>query len=433
MARVLTPLDCYALINAIAKEATGQESTLQAQDTSSFVSVGETILRTGTENTLNAVSVVLGRTFMAVRPYKAKLALINALNTGIFTDRMRKISYYSREAQASGAFNTNLYTNHAMGYDNGSNSGNSLPTMWEQNQPVPLELNFGGRSVWDESTTVYEIQLQAAFRSEENFAEFMAGVMTEKGNDIETAKEAFNRATLLNFIGGIYDMDQLVSTGSAFDLAAGFNTKYGTTYTRAQLLYNYRTEFLEYLVSTIKYMSDTLTNRSAKYHWSPAKTVGGVSYTLLRHTPKDRQKLILLSKDIYDAESTVMPAIFNPQYLDIQNFENVDFWQNENLPEQVSITPAIPDTSDPTEQTVGDPVVFDHLVGILYDADAMMVDYQLDEAYSTPVEARKRYRNIWWHFARNAINDFTENAILFYIGAGGAPEETKTATRKKAE
>ena len=427
MSRALTTWDCYALINAIAKEATGQEATLQAQDTSSFVSVGETILRTGTENTLNAISVVLGRTFMAVRPYEAKLRIINALNTGLFTDRMRKISYYSREAQASGAFNTNLYTNHAMGFDNGSNpSGGtpqSLPTMWEQNQPVPLELNFGGRSVWDESTTVYEIQLQQAFRDEASFAEFMTGVMTEKGNDIETAKEAFNRACLLNFIGGVYDMDQAVSTGSAIDLAAGFNAKYGTSYTRAQLLYDHRVEFLEYFVSTIKYVSDTLTNRSKKYHWSPAKTIDGVNYTLLRHTPKDRQKLILLSKDIYDAESTVMPAIFNPQYLNVENFEKVDFWQNETLPEQVSITPAIPDVSDPTEQTVGDPVVFDHLVGVLYDADAMMVDYQLDEAYSTPVEARKRYRNIWWHFGRNAINDFTENAVLFYIGAGApAPE-----------
>lgn len=421
MARTLTPVDCYALINAIAKEATGQEATLQAQDTSSFVSVGETILRTGTENTLNAISVVLGRTFMAVRPYKAKLAIINALNSGLYTNRMRKISYYSREAQASGAFNTNLYTNHAMGYDNGSNSGNSLASMWEQNQAVPLELNFGGRSVWDESTTIYEIQLQMAFRDEASFAQFMEGIMTEKGNDIETAKEAFNRATLLNFIGGIYDMDQAVNTGSAIDLARAFNVKYGTAYTRAQLLYDYKDEFLEFFVSYVKYISDTLTNRSAKYHWSPTKTIGGVNYTLLRHTPKDRQKLILLSKDIYDAEATVLPQIFNPQYLSIENYEKVDFWQNENLPEQVSITPAIPDTTDPTEQTVGDPVVFDHLVGILYDADAMMTDYQLDEANSTPVEARKRYRNIWWHFARNAINDFTENAVLFYIGAGGQP------------
>ena len=421
MARTLTPVDCYALINAIAAEATGQQATLQAVDSSTFVSVGETILNTGTENTLNAISVVLGRTFMAVRPYQAKLRILNALNSGLYSDRMRKISFYSRGAEPSGAFNTNLYTNHAMGYDNGNNSGASLPTMWEQNQPVPLELNFGGRSVWDESTTIYEIQLQAAFRDESSFAQFMSGIMTEKGNDIETSKEAFNRACLLNFIGGIYDMDQLVSTGSAIDLAAGFNAKYGTSYTRSQLLYTYRREFLEYFVSTVKYISDTLTNRSAKYHWSPAKTVDGVSYTLLRHTPKDRQKMLILSKAIYDAESTVLPEIFNDNYLKISNYEKVDFWQNENLPEQVSITPAIPNTTSPAEQTAGDSVVFDYLVGVLYDEDAIMVDYQLDESYSTPVEARKRYRNIWWHFARNAINDFTENAVLFYIGRG-APE-----------
>lgn len=422
MARTLTRQDCYTLINAIAKEATGQESTLQAQDTSSFVSVGETVLQTGVENTLNAISIVIGRTFVAVRPYEAKLRIINALNSGLYTNRMRKISYYSREAQASGAFNTDLYTNHAMGYDNGSNSGASLPTMWEQNQPVPLEFNFGGSSVWDDSTTIYEVQLQEAFRDESSFATFMNGVMTEKGNDLETQKESFNRATLLNFLGGIYDMDQLVGTGSAIDLAAAFNTKFGTSYTRAQLLYDHRTEFLEFFVSLVKYISDTLTNRSKKYHWSPAKTIGSTSYTLLRHTPKSKQKMILLSKFIYDAEAMVMPAIFNPQYLNVENYEKVDFWQNENLPEQVSVTPAIPNTSNPAAQTVGDPVVFDYLVGVLFDEDAIMVDYQLDAANSTPVEARKRYRNVWWHYARNAINDFTENSVLFYIGAGGPIE-----------
>lgn len=423
MARTLTTLDCYALINAIAKEATGQELALQAQDTSSFVSVGETILRTGTENTLNAISLVLGRTFMAVRPYEAKLRLINALDNGLYSNRMRKISFYSRDAQPTGAWNTNLNTNHAMGYDNGSNGGASVGTMWEQNQPVPLELNFAGSSAWDESTTVYEVQLQQAFRDEASFSAFMSGVMTEKGNDIETGKEAFNRATLLNYIGAVYDMDQLVGTGSVIDLAAGFNTKYGTSYTRAQLLYDHRTEFLEYFISTVKYISDTLTNRSKKYHWSPAKTVDGVSYTLLRHTPKSKQKMILNSSFVYDAEATVMPAIFNTQYLSLDNYEKVNFWQNEYHPTEVSITPAIPNPSDPTAQIAGDPVVFDYLVGMIFDEDAIMVDYQYDSASSTPPESRKMYRNIWWHFRKNAINDLTENCVLFYIGAGAEESE----------
>lgn len=431
MARSLTPTDAYALINLMVKEATGQDATIQAVDSSSFVSVGETLLRTGTENTLNAFSIVLGRTFAAVRPYKAKLMIINALNSGRYTSRVRKISYYSREAEASGAFNTNLYTNHAMGFDNGSNpSGGtprSLPTMWEQNQPVPLELNFAGRSVWDDSTTVYEIQLQQAFRDEQSFIAFIEGILVEKGNDIESQKEAFNRATLLNYMAGIYDMNSVA--GGAFDLAAGFNAKFGTAYVRQDLLTTYFKEFLEYVVATIRLLSDTLENRSVKYHWSPTRTIGGVNYVLMRHTPKAKQRLILYKPFIYDAEARVLPEIFNDEYLKLENYEGVTFWQNERNPSAISVKPAIPDVTSPTAQIAGAQVDLEYVVGVLYDEDAMMVDYQLDESYSTPVEARKRYRNIWWHFSKNSINDFTENGILLYIGAGG---NAKTSKKKEA-
>ena len=185
MARILTPVDACTLVQAMVEEMTGQAGSIQTVDSSNFVSVGESILRAGTENVLNTLSLVLGRTFMAVRPYKAKLMIINAMNSGLYANRMRKISFYSRPAQNSGAFNTvdntgsTLYTNLAMGYDNGSNGGASLPTMWEQNAPVPLEFNFGGASVWDDSTTVYEDQLQVAFRSPEDFATFVNGIMVE--------------------------------------------------------------------------------------------------------------------------------------------------------------------------------------------------------------------------------------------------------------
>lgn len=413
--RVLTPQDCYALINAIAKEATGQDGELTAVDPSSFVSVGESILRSGTENTLNALSIVLGRTFVAVRPYNAKLKIINAVNSGLYTNRIRKISFYSRFAQPSGAFNTDLYVNHAMGYDNTDNGGSSVGTMWEQNAPVPLEMNFGGSSVWDDCITIYEKQLQIAFRDEAEFAKFAGGYMTEFGNDLEVQKEAFNRATLLNFMAGIYDMND--ATGGAIDMTAAFNAwNGGTTYTRAQLLSTYRKEFLGFLVATIKKLSNTLTNRSVKYHWSPSKTINGVTYELLRHTPKDKQKLILYRPFIIDAESLVLPEIFNDEYLKLANYESVDFWQDEAVSAGINVTPAIPDTSDPTTQKVGDTVELDYVLGVLYDEDALMTDFQFDSAYSTPVESRKLYRNLWQHIRRNSINDFTENGILLYMG-----------------
>lgn len=413
MARSLTPRDCYALINLMVKEATGQDATIQAVDPSTFVSVGETILNTGYENTLNAISMVLGRTMMAVRPYKAKLYLINALNSGLYANRIRKISYYAREAEASGAFNTQLYTNHAMGFDNGNNAGSSTASMWVQNQPVPLELNFAGSSTWQDSTTVYEWQLQQAFRDESSFGSFVAGILTEKGNDIESQKEAFNRITMLNFMAGIYDLNAV--TGGAINMTAAYNAKFGTNKLTADLLGTDFKDFLEFFVSTVRTISDTLTNRSKKYHWSPAKVIDGVSYVLLRHTPKNKQRFLLNAGFWRDAESRVMPEIFNEQYLDINNFEAIEFWQNEFEPTKISVTPAIPDISDPTEQTAGAAVTLSHVLGLIYDEDALMTDYQLDTVNTTPLEARKGYRNTWYTFRKNAINDFTENGVLLYM------------------
>lgn len=413
MARVLTVKDAYSIVNLMVKEQTGQDATIQAVDSSSFVSVGETLLASGVEATLNTLALVLGRTFMAVRPYEAKLRIINALNSGIYANRMRKISFYSREAVIDGASNTDLKTNFATGYDNGSNSGASTASMWEQNQPVPLELNFGGSSEWQDVTTVYEKQLQVAFRSEAEFIDFVSGIMTEKGNDIESQKEAFNRLALLNFIAGAIELNQ---GSTVINMTAAFNAKFNTSYSTAQLQTVYLKEFLEFFVATVKTISDDLEYRSNKYHWSPAKTVGGVSYTLLRHTPKSRQKMVMYKPFWNDAEAMVLPEIFNDQYLNIDNFEGVQFWQNANDGAAINIKPAIPDVSDPTEQTAAAAAVAkDYVLGMIFDEDAIMVDYQMDEAAVTPKEARKHYHNIWWTFRKNAINDFTENAVIFIM------------------
>lgn len=424
MARTLTPRDCHVLMNLLVKEATGQDAEIQVVDSSTFVSAGEQVLATGTENVLNSLSLVLGRTFMAVRPYKAKLAIINALNTDMYSSRMRKISFYSREAQASGDFNTQLFTNLAKDFDNGENgtdavTGNPVSTksMWVQNPAVPLEMNFGGQSVWEDSTTIYEYQLKTAFRSEDEFAQFVAGIMTEKGNDIESQKEAFNRMTILNHIAGVYDLDTAAgaANGRVVNLTAAFNARFGTAYTSAQLRSTYLKDFLAFFVATFKEQSRLMTYRSAKYHWSPAKTVGGQSYVLLRHTPYDRQRVMLYQPLFTEAEAMVLPEIFRPEYLDINTqYEGVDYWQNFNAGAAIDVVPAIPNTAG-TAQTVGAEVELDYVVGMIYDADAIMIDYQLEAASTTPLEARKHYRNMWWSFSKNAISDFTENCVIFIM------------------
>lgn len=410
MARVLTPKDAHSIMNLIVREACG-ESPIRVVDTSSFVSAGETVLASGVENTLNALSTVIGRTLMAVRPYKAKLNIINAINTDMYTNRLRKVSFYSKYSEPTGALNTDLFQKNLYnGNDNGSADGKSTPSMWVQNKPVAVELNFGGCSTWQECLTTYKYQLKNAFRSEGEFNSFISGIMTAKANDIEMRKEAFNRMLLLNAIGATY---QSTHTECTVNLTKAFNEKFGTSYTSAQLRSTHLKEFMQFLVSRIKQDMRKLTINSGLYHESPPKTVDGADYNvILRHTPIDKQRLILYNPLFIDVESYVFPEIFNTKYLDIEKqYEGVDFWQSIITPEKVDVTPAITNGVC----VAGTNVKLDYVVGLLYDVDAMMIDYQLDDVSTTPEEARKHYRNTWWTFCRNAIYDPTENMILYYM------------------
>ena len=419
MARAMTPQDVHAVVNLIVKELTGQDSTIQTVNSSNFVSVGESIMSYPQENVYNALSIVMGRTLVAVRPYRAKLFSINAVNSGMYTSRLRKISYYDRGSVASGAFNTQLFTNLAEGFDNGENPSGGTPQstkdQWEQHQTIPAEINFGGSSVFTFCLTWYEEQTRNAFRSEEEFARFWTGALTEYGNQIEHRKEAFNRMTMLNFMAGIYDLQSQGTT--AINLTSAYNAKFGTSYTTAQLKTTYYKEFLEFFIAEFKTQSKLLTYRTMKNHITPPKTdAAGNNLYIMRHTPYDRQKVLLYEPMFIDAEARVLPEIFHEGYLDVdKQYEGVMFWQNLEDPSAINVSPAVPDFAGTGEQTAGANVSLANVVGLIYDEDALMTDFQLERAATTPLEARKLYRNSWLHICRNAINDFTENAILFYM------------------
>lgn len=426
MARTLTPKDGYTIMNALVAQATGQ-SNISVTDISSYISAGETVMATGKENVFNSLWIVIGRTYFATRSYTRKFSLVNALSTGSYTTRFRKISYYSKWALPSGYFNTDLSdgTNLADGFTNGQNIGGTPPapqsqkSMWEQNQAMPLEMNFAGSTVWDDAITMYETQVAAALRDPAELAAFVQGMITEHGNDIESQREAFDRMTVVSKIASIYDYanNNNVMTESAVNLTKAFNDYYGTSYTSAQLRSTYLKDFLAFMVSTIKEYSDYLEERGAAFHLPMDKTVNGVTYKILRHTPKDRQRLFLFSPLFRKSESLVLPEIFHDDLLRMDQYEPVTYWQSnadDTERPQIKIKTSLYDSVTGT-QIAGANVEIPYCVGILYDVDSMMTDWQLDSVYTTPIEARKGYRNTWLHIAKNAINDPTENAVIFYM------------------
>ena len=187
------------------------------------------------------------------------------------------------------------------------------------------------------------------------------------------------------------------------------------------MLQSHQEEFLKLVAVKLAQDSSRLESRTNKYHWSPEKEVGGVSYELVQHTPKTAQKFLYYEPLISEMETRVLPTVFHAELLknvvdkSTAKAEGLDFWQafddsDEFAGAKIDWTPAIP-TGDTAE------VELPFVCGILFDEDGIMINYQLDNVRSTPVHAKKGIINTFANFKRLPINDFTDSAIVYTLGA----------------
>lgn len=400
MANTFTPQDVHALMNEIVSEATGR-TDLKVVDTSTFVSVGETLLRTGEEHTLNAISTVISRTIFSVRPYKGKLDSLRVTSER-WGGQVRKIITLYTEAEASEDWNTQIDAERLA-------NGKSVD-MFKIRKPKAVQLNIIGTKLLQKHITVFRDQLSQAFKNESEFMRFIDAVMVQFNNEIELLNEAKTRSTLLNFIAGISSMGL-----TEVDLVAEYNKKFSTKYTRTELLTTHLTAFMQFVASTIKTYSSRLTDMSTMYH----ANLANVGEKIMRHTPKERQKMLMYAPLFIETEATVYSQIFNPKYLEIGNFEEVNYWQSQSTPTSVHVQPTILDVTTGESKVADSAIQLDYVLGLLYDEEALGVINQFEYASTTPFNSAGGYYNTYMHWRFNSYNDFTENAVLFVLGEGG--------------
>ena len=408
------PQDVYPVMNELVRQVTGQK-TINVVDTTSFVSAGSSVLEAGYENVFNAIAVLVSRTIVAARPYEGKLKIISE-ESGAFDNRMRKISFYAKDTQASGMFNTQTYTNIGAGLDDESGAG----SMWEQNPSVPVEKYFFSSATYDYEHTEYIEQIKIAFQNEASFLDFLNGMRTEIMNDLESQKEAKNRVLILDRIAGTKLLADKGDIGAecCVNLTAEFNTEHGTSYTTQELLQEHTVAFLEFFLARIKNDSDMLTYRTAMFHDPMTKQIGGVDYNVLRHTPKDRQRMIYNSR-LFNQIKLSLAEIYHPDMLALPSqLEGVQFWQNAGDPYKIDIKPALPEGATSSE------ISMDVVVGMLFDTDALISNIRYEGMLATPINARHGYRNEFWHFLFSSWNDYSENGIVYYMSDNSTADFT---------
>lgn len=415
--------DVHQVMQTLANQATGR-SDISVVDHTSFIDAGQVSLSTGTDNVLGAIARTIRDVFVVGRPYTGKFSLVNASEEK-FNDRHANIHFYTKYNEAEGGFNTDLYTNLADGYDNGTNGGASAPSMWVQDLPKIVERFFLNEATWQKRMTTPLVQLQNAFNDEGAFLAFMNGYALNVQNEINTYIENHNRALVADRIAGIYYQVQNGTLGAecAVNMTKYFNDEEGTNYTSQEILQEHQTRFLELFTSKLKIDSDRLEEYSAQYHDPKKITESGVDYYVLSHTPKANQRAFVCSEILSKAKAVVAPEIFGPQFIPEAQGEKVGFWQSNKEGSRYSIKckPALP------EGAVSSNVELDTVLGLVFDDRAMYSHNQFTGMYSTPVEAAKLYKNDIWHFKYGSYTDYLSNSIMYYMADEAEEDEDENA------
>ena len=399
MANTFTKQDVYSIMNGLTAQVLGTNSTLTVVDAETFVTVGETLLRTSAEGTLNAISELCVRTIFSVRPYRRKLDILD-VDEFAWGGMVRKLTPLYKELEKSNDNNTNIDSDQL-------DNGESIDP-WVINKPELIQTNFIGVNTIQKSLTQFtQSQLQVAFRDESEFISFLGMVMTQFTNEIEKTQEDERRATLLNYVGAT------TRCGMTIDLVEEFNKTYSSSYTRTQLLTTYFESFVKFVIAKINKDSEMLTEYSVKYHMN----IDGYK-PIARHVPKEEQRMIFYEPFFIDAKANVYTSLFNPELLQIGDYEKINFWQNIDNPTAVSVkSNYLGSNGQATSDASG--VEHDYVLGVLYDRNAMGIRNIFESTATSSLNPRGLYYNVFYHAQAKPYCDLTESGICYVLGDGG--------------
>lgn len=378
------------ILNGIQSQVTGA-SAIAPVNTNEFVAVAQTVLKTGTDPVMSAISQILGRTIFSVRPYSAKfkgLLLDNERWGGI----TRKINYVDKSFTDDSGF---------------SLTDGQAVDQYIVNKPEVIQTNYYGSNVYQKSVTIFRDQLDTAFSGVSEFGEFISGVMQNISDQIEQVHEDTGRMTIANLVGGIVaaqKANQIVHLLTEYNALTGKELTADTVYAPE----NYK-PFMLWVYSRIAKASAMLTERSQLYHFNLA------GKPIQRHTPLNRQRLYLYADARYQTEAQVLADTYHDNYLSFGETETVNYWQSIESPAQIQVKPVYFKEADGSIAMAADNVTQDNIFAVIMDEEAAGMNIFNYELAATPYNARGRYTNMWWSFNERYFNDFTENAMVFLL------------------
>lgn len=377
----------YQLITAIHKQATGQD-TVQPTDLSSFISVAQATLLAGTEQTLNAITQVLQRTIIAVRPYDEKFRGLE-YSADTWGGIIRKINFADTDPEADATH----YTVDGQSID-----------QYVVKKPKVLETRYVGSDVYDAHYTIFKQQLKTAFTSEENFGAFITGLLEHFTNERKQWLENLKRSILANTIAAKYE----INDSSVVHLLTEYNTETGQSLTAITVMLpaNYKA-FMQWAYSRVAEITRLMSERSELFQQKIT------NFPIMRHTPLRDLRVYMDAKFLESMDSRVLADTYHDNFLKYSDVEAVSFWQAIKDPRTVKATPVYVDNTGAVN--VGNAQTVENVIGVLFDRDAMGYNIYEDTLETSPYNAKGQYYNLYAHMDVQLQSDLTEKAVVLLL------------------
>ena len=377
------------ILNAIVSQATGK-TAITPTNTSEFVTVAQTGLKTGYDNLIQAVSQVLSRTIFSNRPYTRKFKGLEA-DAVTYGNHVRKINIADKDAE----------DDSRLPLTDGASVDQQVVS-----KPKIVQTNFYGSNAYQRHYTIFKDQLDVAFRGPDELAQFVAMVIGNCSDMIEQDHENMARFTLDNFIAGVQAGGNTVQV---VHLLTEYNAQTGLTLT-AKNVYapeNY-SAFMKWVFARMAAVSSMLTERSVVYH------TNFTDVKLSRHTPEADQRVFILAGNRFGTESRVLADTYHDNYLKMAVNEYVNFWQSITTPDEIKVTPTYmkPDGTLVSPEAAVD---MKNVFGVIADREALGYTVVNQWSGTSPFNQRGGYQNVWFHFTDRYWNDFTENGVIFLL------------------
>lgn len=378
--------DASAILNNIRQQVTGQAS-IAPVNTAEFVSVGTTLLQSGYDPVLNAITQMVTKTIFSIRPYSRKFGGIK-VDSEMWGSIVRKLAIADKAWEANAEFD--LVDGQSIDH-------------YKVSKPDVLELKFYGAEDFAKHYTIFKDQLNNAFTGPAEFSRFMSMVVQNVSDMIEQNFESIARMIIANYVGG-----KKVANNGVIHLLTEYNAETGLSLTGTTVFApaNFG-DFMKWVYARIATLTSLMTERSTEFQ------INVTGKPITRHTPFEYQKVYLYAKLLNDMNARVLADTFHYDFIEYADVEAVNYWQSIDTPMAIDVTPNYLDTDGSIKTGAEQNIT--NLVGVIFDREALGYTVMNEWSATTPLNASGGYWNTFYHFLMKWWVDYSEKGIILLL------------------